>query len=216
MIKLYWDSCAFISRLQGDADRIDALEYWTDEAAEGRAQIVTSTMAIAEVAFLNRESTEAELEADVRQILDYFRNDYITVLNVTTRIAEDAAAIGRMYGAKPPDAIHIATALFAECAALHTYDGKRMLKLDGKIRPLRGGGAALKIESPTKPDLQRDLKFLSDVSLVRRNPCGPCRMPRGRVIQHGAWLTPSRRIWGRPLSPTTTAHRPASTLKCRR
>jgi predicted nucleic acid-binding protein len=201
MIKLYWDSCAFISRLQGDVGRIDALEYWTDEAAEGRVQIVTSTMAIAEVAFLNREATEAELEAEVRQILDYFRNDYITVLNVTTRIAEDAATISRKYGAKPPDAIHIATALFAECSVLHTYDGKKMLKLDDKIRPLRGGGAALKIESPTKPELQRDLEFSGDVSLVRRNPFDPCRMPRGRAMQHNTWLTPARRIWGRPLSP---------------
>src|SRR4051812_33498426 len=102
MIKMYWDSCAFISRLQGDPARIGVLEYWTDEAAEGRAQIITSTMAIAEVAFLNRDCAEEQMAADVRDILAYFRNDYITVVNVTTRIAEDAAAICRIHRAKPP------------------------------------------------------------------------------------------------------------------
>ncbi len=203
MIKLYWDSCVFISRLQGDPNRIEVLEYWTDEAANGRAQIFTSTMAIAEVAYLNRDCTEEQMAADVKDILDYFRNDYITVINVTTRIAEDAAAIGRIYRAKPPDAIHIATALFAECAVLHTYDDSRMLKLDDKIAPIRGGGEAkLKIEVPGR-NVQLGLKFGGDIELGLRPEeseplvCGTHRSRKLRPIQRGAWVT--RQHWGKPL-----------------
>jgi len=198
MIKLYWDSCVFISRIQGDPDRIEVLEYWTDEAASGRAQIFTSTMAIAEVTYLNRDCTEEEMAADVQAINDYFRNDYITVVNVTTRIAEDAAAISRIYGTKPPDAIHLATALFAECETVHTYDKKRMLSLDGKIAPLRGGGASpLKIEVPGK-NVQRKLPF-TDQDVVAAN-FAPShfvyRVPRYQFIRRGMWVTPSRRQWG--------------------
>jgi len=202
MIKLYWDSCAFISRLQGDPDRIEVLEYWTDEAANGRAQIVTSTMAIAEVAYLNRDCTEEQMASDVKDILDYFRNDYITVINVTTRIAEDAAAIGRIYGAKPPDAIHIATALFAECPILHTYDHKRMLSLADKVKPLRGGDGTLKIEIPGK-NVQRGLKFQGEIQLGEREApatktlCVSFAAPRRPAVRCGQWIT--RQNWGRPL-----------------
>jgi len=46
---VYWDSCVFISRIQGDPERIDLLRQLTSLAEKGKLLIVTSVLTIAEV-----------------------------------------------------------------------------------------------------------------------------------------------------------------------
>ena len=41
-------------------------------------------------------------------------------------------------GLKPPDAVHVASAILGLASELHTYDDK-LLKLDGKIARVDGG-----------------------------------------------------------------------------
>jgi predicted nucleic acid-binding protein len=133
MLRFYWDSCTFISRIQGDPDRIAQLEYITDEAAERRMQIVTSTLAVAEVCYIRRKCSPEELKRDVTEIARFFDNDYIHLVQVSRRIATEAAQIARLYNVKPADAIHLATAIESGCQEVHTYDGSKLLKLDGKV-----------------------------------------------------------------------------------
>lgn len=197
MTRYYWDSCVFISRLQGDPDRIVALEYLTDEAAAGRIQLITSTLAIAEVCYLKKECSEEQLRHDIEEISRFFSNDYIHLVQVTQRIATEAAHIARKHGVKPPDAIHLATAILNQCDAVHTYDGVKMLKLDKLI-----GDPPLRIIQPN-PEVQADL-FSNEKSAEADDPdpalnslvLWPPRRYRSAVYR-GDWATPTRRIWGR-------------------
>ncbi len=61
-------------------------------------------------------------------------------------------------GLKPPDAIHIATALFAKAAALHTFDID-LLKLNGKVDRPEGG--KLEICKPAVPGKKGPLEELA-------------------------------------------------------
>lgn len=154
MISYYWDACCFISRIQRDPDHIDALEYITDEATAERAIIVTSALSIAEVNCINREATLEEMARDAALIARYFDNPYVVVRQVTRRIAELAAAISREFGIKPPDAIHLATAIDAGVQIVHTYDDT-LLKLDGEV-----GTPALTMTRPET--VERQLDFLDE------------------------------------------------------
>ena len=131
MIKYYWDSCVFISRIQGDPARIDVLQHITDEAAQDKIQIVTSTFTIAEVCKLSREDDEALLEAEAEEIAKFFDNPYIYLVQVSRGIAIKAASLSRKHGVKPADAIQLATAMHANCQIVHTYDESKLLKLNG-------------------------------------------------------------------------------------
>ncbi len=152
MLSYYWDACCFISRIQRDPEHIVALEYITDEAAADRVTIVTSTLSIAEVSCITREATLEEVARDAETIARFFDNPYIVVRQVTRRIAEHAAAIGREFGVKPPDAIHLATAIEAGVQIVHTYDDKKLLKLDGKV-----GTPPLTIVTPETVERQLEL-----------------------------------------------------------
>lgn len=52
---------------------------------------------------------------------------------------------------KTPDAIHLATAVYWNCDAMHTYDQSDLLCLNGKIQ--RRDGILLDIETPDKVGL---------------------------------------------------------------
>jgi predicted nucleic acid-binding protein len=198
MIRLYWDSCTFISRIQGDPRRIVNLEFLTDEAAAGKLQLVTSALTVAEVSHLRRECSEAEMLRDVEEIGRFFDNDYIHVVQLTRHIATEAAKISLRHKIKPPDAIHLATALHSNCQVVHTYD-EPMLRLDGKV-----GAPALTITTP--PAAQRGLFDDQEVPDADEEPepaiavtssLAKSRCEAATVC--GTWLVPSRRVWGRPV-----------------
>jgi len=132
MTKYYWDSCAFISRIQGDPEHIKILEHFTDKAAEKEIPIVTSSLTVAEVCIINREASLEEKLQDIDLISRFFDNDYIYIIQVSRHLSTEAAKISVEHGIKPPDAIHLATAIDANCQVIHTYDEK-LLKRDGNI-----------------------------------------------------------------------------------
>lgn len=145
MIKYYWDSCVFIDRIQRTPDRIGDLEEITNAAEAKKVLIVTSAMAIAEVCKL-RDSTDP-IGQQAESIRAYFDNDFIAIYQVTQHIAEKAAEFVRSGKLKPPDAIHVATAIHANVFEMHTFDGvdkpKGLLKCNGHF-----GTPALRIVVP--------------------------------------------------------------------
>ena len=115
------------------------------QAEEGQIVLVASSLVIAEVVKYDSPESPAVQARTIRQ---FFENDYIKVRAVDRKTAEEAAEICRIHGVKPPDAIHIATALATRCEVLHTYDGekgepRKLLAFDGKI-----GVPALPIKQP--------------------------------------------------------------------
>lgn len=145
-ILLYWDSCVFISAIQKSDGRYPILEAIIEQAKAENAVIVTSAFTIAEVVKESGDAESKQSAMDAAKIRDFFENDYLAIRNVDRHIGEMAAEFVRLHNVKPPDAIHLATALNSKCACLHTYD-KKLFRLDGKI-----GWPALSIKPPSHPD----------------------------------------------------------------
>ncbi len=141
----YWDSVVFLAYFLEEPGRVDSCAAILEEAEKGKILIVTSALTLAEVLALRgqpRISPDANLK---RKVTDFFKNEYISVQNVTRQVAELARDLVWDHGIMPKDAIHVASALAVEAPILETYD-----------RPLIGksglvGNPALIIREPPQP-----------------------------------------------------------------
>ena len=114
--------------------------------------IITLALTIAEVLRLRGRTP---LPKTVRQkVTDFFRNDYISVRNVTRRIAEGARDLVWDSGIKPKDAIHVATALDARLPLMNTFD-EDLIKKSAQL-----GHPPLIIGKP-QPPVQGEFDFNS-------------------------------------------------------
>lgn len=77
-----------------------------------------------------------------QKIVDFFENEYILVVDVDRKAAEEARKISRQHAVKPKDAVHLATATLAKLEIFDTWDGG-LTKLDGKV-----GNPPLRISHP--------------------------------------------------------------------
>ena len=116
-----------------------------DLATKKQLEIATSGLALAEVC--KHDEVKA---VDGDDLSDFFRNDYILVVSTDRNVGTLARKLMQAgyAGLKPPDAVHLATAIVADVKALHTFD-KKLLGLDGKLEMPSGG--VLKICKPFGP-----------------------------------------------------------------
>jgi len=158
---VYWDSCIFIEAIQQEPSSLPVLSAIVRAAQAGDVRIVTSALTLAEVVRAQRSSGTAADEQTIRQLFD---NPYIVVRAVTRAVATDARAVSRQHGVKPPDAIHVATALAAKVSELHTRDGqgrkRGLINLSGLV-----GTPPLTIAPPRWAQQQRLLSAAGDDSL---------------------------------------------------
>jgi len=126
-------------------DRARPCNHVIDLAQRNQVEIATSGLSLAEVC-----KSDGVKQHDDDVLSDFFRNSYILVVPVDRYVG----TLAREYmqagyaGLKPPDAVHLATAVVAQVAELHTFDDK-LLKLDQKVKRLDGG--LLKICKPPTP-----------------------------------------------------------------
>lgn len=139
----YWDSDAFLGHFNGEPDKVAACESVLQAAEAGRILIVTSALTLAEVLYVKGHKP---MPPEKRQIVSgFFKQPYISVQNVTRKIAELARDLYWDSGVRPQDAIHVATALTYRLPELNTFD-RKLLSLDGKL-----GDPSLKIRIPHEP-----------------------------------------------------------------
>ncbi|HEX5010279.1 MAG TPA: type II toxin-antitoxin system VapC family toxin [Planctomycetota bacterium] len=149
--RVYFDSCVFIDAIQETPGRIDHIRQIIEAAKRDELRVFASTLAIAEVAKPDKATT-APTEEQLRLIHDFFENDYLARVQVDTPVARLAARIVRDHSVKPPDAIHLATALRARVDNFYTYDdgngraGCGLLRLNGAVS--YDGSPALRIVTP--------------------------------------------------------------------
>lgn len=126
----YWESSIFVALVKGEAGRVGEPSKILEDAAKGEVEIVTSAWTLAEVI---KRPQEPPLSEEVeRKIIDFFENEYIVVINLDRKVAEEARSISRQHGVKPKDAVHLATAAVAKVDTLETWDDG-LTKHDGKI-----------------------------------------------------------------------------------
>lgn len=145
-VRICWDSCVFIHRIQRTADRISILEQVSYAAESDKIVLVTSALSIAEVAKLDHKKPLSAKEE--KAIKEFFENDFIELVTVDRFVGELARTIVRDHRLKPGDAVIVASAILGEASMLHTYD-ENVLKRDGLI-----GNPPLKIEKPRLPTEQ--------------------------------------------------------------
>ena len=144
----YWDSDVFLGYFKQEPDKQAACEGVLEAAYNEHILIVTSALTLAEVIYVKKHP---KLPKDKRAEIElFFKSSFISVQNVTRKIAERARDVVWDDNVRPKDAIHIATALACNVSVFNTFDEdliKRSMKL---------GNPALKIE---KPHEQTQTKF---------------------------------------------------------
>lgn len=150
--RFYWDACAWIAYIGREMPSADS--KFTDRrfemcrevlkgAQDGGLEIVTSTFTLAEVC--KRKDTIGQ----AGNLSAFFDQPFILLVDVVKPIASRAQAMQQagIAGLKPPDAVHLASAIWADVSVFHTFD-KRLLDLSGNFTTK--SGKALQIMKPTE------------------------------------------------------------------
>lgn len=145
----YWDSAAFLAWLKPEPGRVDKCRTVIDAAAEGEVEILTSALTLAEV--LWPRGGDRIPEENRKVVREFFKHEYIVVVQVDRRVAEQAQELVWSHGVRPKDAIHLASALIAKVPFFDTFDDD-LLALNGKL----GNNPVLRIGHPwIEPPLER-------------------------------------------------------------
>ena len=125
-LRRLWDSSVVIGYLAGYQELEPACSQIIQEAERGETEILVSQMAVVETAYLQGQSDQ---ESE-RLIREFFSRDYIVPVNVDSPISSMAQGIVRNYrnspSIKPPDAIHLATAVLWQIPCIETTNGPLM------------------------------------------------------------------------------------------
>ena len=142
-IKRLWDSSVIIGALSQDYEIALVCQEIIQQAQRGETEILVSQFAKAECAYL-RVMPHADAE---RMIAEFFARRYVVSVELDDRVATLARHLVRKYlnnpKLRPPDAVHLASALVAGVPFLETKDPD-LLRLDG----MEGGATPLAIRWP--------------------------------------------------------------------
>jgi predicted nucleic acid-binding protein len=127
----YWDSCVFLAWINGEEDRADVVSELLESARKDEITVVTSVLTITEVAYATAESESGILSTDVLRRIDALWDppSPVKLAEFHRLIAVNARNLMRLavpggQRLKPPDAIHMSTAVRSQCEEILTYDPK--------------------------------------------------------------------------------------------
>jgi predicted nucleic acid-binding protein len=150
--RIYWDSAAWIAYINREMPspknsikdkRYEMCRATLERASKGEIEIVTSAFTLAEVC------KKTEITSPANNLPAFFQQPYILVIPVDTQVGRKAQYL-QLAGSikrKPPDAIHIASALIANVPVFHTFD-EYLLELNGALT--LDDGNKLQVVKPTE------------------------------------------------------------------
>jgi predicted nucleic acid-binding protein len=130
--RVYWDACAWLGLLNGEGDKLQALQHVWAKAQTGEIEIWTSAFCLAEVYRLKCEGKWTALEPENDAKIDnLFDQDFVKIVQMDSEVARLAKQLLRTHEKlrKPSDAIHLATAVLWDIDQFHTYDDGDLLGL---------------------------------------------------------------------------------------
>ena len=148
---IYWDACAWIAYIQKEMpgpgksfteQRYEMCRETLKRAELGEYEIATSAFTLAEVCKrpLDPTSPGSNLSA-------FFDQPYIVVIPVDKQVGRHAQSLQlTLAGLKPPDAIHLASAIIWNVPIFHTFDGPL---IDLTRKTSMADGNPLEIMMPT-------------------------------------------------------------------
>lgn len=122
---VYLDTSVFIALIQNEAGRVAACREALQDASEEKTRALTSALTVAEVV---KGESGAIPESAEPIIESFFNSPWLRVASVDQRVAVKSREVSRLYGLKPPDAIHVATAILYGASRIFSYD-KHILKV---------------------------------------------------------------------------------------
>lgn len=135
--RYYWDACAWLGLLNSESAKHRELEIIWKRAENRECELLTSALSQVEVFKKKCEGEDPKpLSTENDQLIaEMFRQPHVLIAQLDSIIGENARALLRKHPElkKAPDAIHLATALFHDCNAMHTYDSANLLSLSGKL-----------------------------------------------------------------------------------
>lgn len=149
--KVYWDACAWLGLLNGEADKARELEHVWEKAKRGEVEIWTSAFCIAEVYKVKCSGEKIGVcPDDDARIDNLFNQDWVYIAQVDIAIAKLAKSLLRTHAklSKPSDGIHLATAIHWNMDQLHTWDASDLLGISCN----RADGQPLDICKPSMID----------------------------------------------------------------
>lgn len=134
---IYWDSCVFLSHINGMPDRIQTINDVLNEVGEDANSIIlTSSESIVEVAHALYEKEQKQLDTEIEAAIDamWDDTDIVEMIDNGPHIAKIARklirdAIPNGWVLKSKDAVHLASAMWYDkyvkpIGEFHTYDKK--------------------------------------------------------------------------------------------
>lgn len=132
---VYLDSKVFIYAVEGFAQHRPFIEELFRQIDGGRIDAVTSELTMAEVLVKPFEAGREDIGDLYRELLQ--TSGHLTVVPIDRSILMQAARYRSVLGVKLPDAIHVATALAANCDVLLSNDQKIRVPDSIALHPLR-------------------------------------------------------------------------------
>jgi predicted nucleic acid-binding protein len=167
--RIYWDASVFHAILSKEAGRVEKCERVIKAAEADAVQIFTSAISYTECVWIKVggiKKLSVEKEQEVKQ---FFEHKFIRPMACDRSIGEEARALVWRYfdtlKLQPKDAIHVASALYAKCDVLHTYDDDDLLPLNGKL-----GDPPLRICHPGE---ENDFKLSPELSTPKGDSPAP-------------------------------------------
>lgn len=151
--KVYWDSNVWLGYINDEADKAERCRYVLNEARLGNYEIWTSALTLAEVFKAASEKgqpfplpTNGDIEFE-----RFVQQRFVVIVQVDVDIGIDARRLLRKYQVlkKPPDGVHLASALANNVDEMHTFDDENLTPLSGKVT--RADGSPLTICFPPRP-----------------------------------------------------------------
>lgn len=120
--RVYLDACVYLALIKGEAGRLEIARGLLRDGQDKRFAVVASTLLYAEVCG-HGEVRAAPDAADVdRQVSAFFEHGFIQWVEVDLSIAREARRLSREHRLRGADAIHLASAIRADCDVLMTWN----------------------------------------------------------------------------------------------
>ncbi|HHV79052.1 MAG TPA: type II toxin-antitoxin system VapC family toxin [Firmicutes bacterium] len=122
---IYLDTSVFLAYFKGENGRVEDCQAVLREAEAGQIRALSSVLTLAEACRGN-----SMIDEQLQRIDAFFEHSWLRVVVLDRRIAIKARKLAREYKLKPPDAIHLATAIVYGAQCFYTYDKDDLLRFD--------------------------------------------------------------------------------------
>jgi predicted nucleic acid-binding protein len=152
--RVYWDSCVWLGLINEEPDKLPRCQHVIQLARTGEIEIWTSALTLAEVFKVSQPGGSQTIPAESDETFERFLDqDFVVIAQVDVDTGHMARRLLRRHSKlkKPPDAVHLATAVLNDLDEFHTFDGTNLLPLNGEVK--RADGVALGISFPPEPPI---------------------------------------------------------------